>query len=462
MKHIHKYLIKSFLKPFALTFTLAMIVLMLNFLWLYIDEMVGKGLGAQIIGEVFLLLSAQLIPNALILGILLASVMTFGNLSEHNELPAIKSSGISLVKSITPILILVIGLGVVSSAFSNYVIPRTNMDFYTLMRDIRMQKPEIDIEAGKFYDGIEGYSIFVGSKPHGSKTLYDLIIHDHTSRDGNTSITIADSAVMRFTAEGERLVLTLFNGKSWTEELSENKRIQDSKPFRRAEFLTQQVVFQVPGSSFQRSSDSLNKDYYKMLNMSQLHEKVNGIREEIIWNRKKVGHKLIQSHYLKLENKKLAREDSSYYSMANQALDPDSMIRVLPESRQKEIYKLSHENARIIKGLLTDSQRFGGELGEWANEHRNEWHRILTNGFACVLFLLIGAPLGAYIRQGGFGTPVLVSIIVFIIYFIISMSGEKYARVAEIPSWLGMWGAIIILIPVAVVLMKMSNEDFRL
>ena len=459
MKQLHKYLVASFLRQFLLTFALALIVLMLNFVWLYIDELVGKGLEGPVIFELFSYLIARLIPNALILGILLASVMTYGNLGEHNELTAIKTSGISLNKAIYPILVVVTLLGFFSAGFANYVIPTANMKFFTLMRDIKVQRPEIDIIEDQFYNGIEGYSIYVGDKTKDGTTLYKLMIYDHSSGEGNTSLTLADSAYMRVTEDESRLVLTLFNGTSSSEQLSDDNNLQDSKPFRRDNFFKQEVVYALPGSELERSPDSLFKDHYQMLNIRQLRKNAKDLQDELVWRRNKVGHELIENHYLQLEDKKKAREDSLYYDIPGKIAEPDYLIRHEPESEQREIYRQALDFARSVQTKLTDSNDTMVIRKQWANMYLNQWNRILVDAFGCIVFLLIGAPLGAYIKKGGLGSPVLVSIVVFILYFIIGMSGEKYARAAVIPSWLGMWSGAIILFPLAVYLIFKSNND---
>ncbi len=455
-------MIKSFLGPFFMAFTIAMIVLMMNFIWLYIDELVGKGLKWIVIIELITYVSARLIPLAVILGILLASIMTFGNLGENNELTALKSSGISLARTMYPVLIFVVLLGVGSLSFSNYVIPVSNMKFFTLMLDIRQQRPEFDIREGQFYNGIEGYSFYIGNRSKDGMTLYDLMIYDHSKNKGNVAVTRADSGYMRITEDKNNLILSLHSGFSYNEQLSDDNNIQENKPLRRDIFSEQQILFELPGSELNRSREDLYKDLYKMLNMRQLKDTANGLYAELLWRRNKVAHELLERDYLRLENKKEVREDSAYYSTADTIINPFEMVSELPVKGQLEVYKQAQNFARSVQSKLSNSVDYMQIRQKWVNMYWNEWNKMLTYAAACLLFFFIGAPLGAIIRKGGLGTPVLISIILFITYYMLSNTGEKYAKADFVPSWLGMWGPTILLLPLGAFLTIKSNQDSKI
>ena len=462
MKRLHIYMIKSFLGPFALTFAIAMIVLILQFVWKWIDELVGKGLDWMVIVELITYVSAKLIPLASILGVLLASIMTFGNLGEHNELTALKSSGISLVRTMLPVFITVVFLGAASIAFSNYVIPVTNMKFFTLLLDIRQQRPEFDIREGTFYNGIQGYSLYIGDRSKDGKILYDLMIYDHSKRKGNVALTRADSGYMRITDDEKHLILNLYSGYSYAEQLSDDNSIQENKPLRRDAFANQQILFNLPGSELNRSREDLYKNHYQMLNMRQLRDTAKGLYGEMLWRRNKVGHELLERDYLRLENKKEVREDSAYYSRPDTIINPVKLVNDLPVDNQLEVYKQAQNFARSVQSKLNNSYDTMKIRKKWVNMYWNEWNRMLTFAVACLLFFFIGAPLGAIIRKGGLGTPVVVSVIFFIAYHILSMAGEKYARAGFVPSWLGMWGSSLLLLPLGFFLTVKSNRDSRI
>ena len=462
MKRLHKYMIKSFLGPFLLTFAIAMIVLILQFVWKWIDELVGKGLDWKIIVELISYVSAKLIPLAMILGILLASIMTFGNLGEHNELTALKSSGISLVRIMLPVFVVVISLGIASFTFSNYLIPVTNMKFFTLLLDIRQQRPEFDIREGQFYNGIEGYSLYIGDRSKDGMTLYNLMIYDHSLNRGNVAVTMADSGYMRITEDKKNLILSLYSGYSYGEQLADDNNLQENKPLRRDAFATQQVLFNLPGSELNRSREDMYKNHYQMLNMRQLRDTARGLHGEMIWRRNKVAHELIERDYLRLENKKEAREDSSYYSPADSIVDPYQLAASLPPENQREVYNQAQNFARSVQSKLNNSYDTMLIRKKWVNMYWNEWNRVLTFAAACLLFFFIGAPLGAIIRKGGLGTPVVVSVLFFIAYHIISLAGEKYARAGFVPSWAGMWGSTLLLLPLGFFLTIKSNRDSKI
>jgi len=412
-----------------------MIVLILQFVWKWIDELVGKGLEWSVIVELIMYVSAKLIPMALILGILLASIMTFGNLGEHNELTALKSSGISLVKAMFPVFFVVLFISAGSFTFSNYIIPVTNMKFYTLLLDIRQQRPEFDIREGQFYNGLEGYSLYIGDRSKDGKTLYNIMIYDHSKKKGNVALTRADSGYMRITEDEKNLILTLFNGYSYGEQLSDDNNIQENRPLRRDMFASQQVLFNLPGTELNRSREDLYKTHYQMLNMQQLRDTAGGLYGELIWRRNKVGHELIEQQYLRLEDKKQARENPEYYPVPLEISEPDSLITAMPVNDQLEVYKLALNFARSVQSKLSDSYNTMIIRKKWVNMYLNEWNRMLINAAACILFFLIGAPLGAIIRRGGLGTPVVVSVIFYIAYHILTLAGEKYARAGFLPSW---------------------------
>jgi len=455
-------MIKSFIGPFLLTFAIAMIVLILQFVWKWIDELVGKGLDWMIILELITYVSAKLIPLALILGILLASIMTFGNLGEHNELTAIKSSGISLKKMMYPVLILVMMVGAASYSFSNYIIPVTNMKFFTLLLDIRQQRPEFDIMEGQFYNGIEGYSLYIGDRSKDGMTLYDIMIYDHSLNKGNVAVTVADSGFMRITEDERNLILSLYSGYSYGEQLSDESAIQENKPFRWDAFENQRVLFNLPGSELNRTREDLYKNHYQMLNMGQLRDTANGLYGELIWRRNKVGHELLEQYYLKLENKKEYRNDSAYYAIADTIVYPDSLIQKLEIQDQREVYTQASNLARSVQQKLSNSQETLIIRKKWVNMYRNEWNRMLTYATACLLFFFIGAPLGAIIRKGGLGTPVVISVLFFIVWHILSLAGEKYARAGFVPSWAGMWASTVILLPLGFFLISKSNRDSKI
>lgn len=458
MKRMHKYMIRSFIGPFLLTFVIAMIVLLLQFVWKWIDELVGKGLEWKVIVELLIYTSMRLVPLALILGVLLASIMSFGNLGEHNELTSMKASGISLVRSMFPPLILVIMLSGGAFAFSNYLVPVTNLKFFTLLLDIRHQRPEFIIKEGEFYNGLEGISLKIGSRSKDGNTLHNLMIYDHSLKQGNVAVTVADSGYMKITEDKRNLILTLYDGFSYAEQLEDGKKLTKTKALRRDQFSMQEVLFRLPDTELNRSREDMYRDHYNMLNMSQLADTAKALADEMKWRKKQVAEGLLARELMRFERKSEVKGNPDYYpdSLAHRA---DTLINLLDLSEQQQAITQAMAFARIVRSNITTSKENSRLRMHWINRHWIEWHRKLTLSFACILFFLIGAPLGAIIRKGGLGTPVVVSIVFFITWHIITLAGEKYARGGIVPVWEGMWGSSMILLPLGILLTYKSARD---
>ncbi len=461
MKRLYRYMIASFTGPFVMTFFIAMIVLILNFVWKWVDELVGKGLSWGIVTELLFYVSIRLIPMALILGVLLASIMAFGKLGEHSELSALKASGISLTRIMYPVIWLVVFMMIGAFFFSNYVVPRTNLKFYTLLLDIRHQRPELDIREGQFYNGIEGYSLMIGDRSRDGRMLYDLMVYDHTARSGNTAVTIADSGQMVITQDSKHLLLTLYNGSSYAELLGENNRVQKNRPFRRDRFEMQQFLFNLPGSEFERTDQELYKDNYLMKNMKQLTEDIRGLTAEREDKLRQVGANIQMTQLFRFEDKKEVKDSltSEQDSLAMIRTNIDSIFSGYPLFKKTQVIEYAVNLARTTQNTINSHAEEYRIRSRWINWHKVEWQRKMTQSFACLIFLLIGAPLGAIIRKGGLGTPVVVSVIFYIFYHIISLAGEKYAKAGVLPVWIGMWGSSILLLPVGIYLTIKSTRD---
>jgi len=444
-----------------MTFCLAMIVLILQFVWKYIDELVGKGLSSSVVSELLLYVSAGLIPMALILAVLLSSLMTFGNLGEHSELNALKSSGISLTRIMAPLFFLAIFITTGAFLFSNYIIPKTNMKFFTLLLDIRQQRPEFLIKEGQFYNGLEGYSLKIGSRSKNSRMLYDLMIYDHTAKIGNVSVTLADSGYMVQTEDKRNLMLTLYNGYGYAEQLDDNLRMKKSRPLRRDKFGMQQFLFTLPSNELNRTNEDLFKDNYKRKTMGELSKYVVELKVAMVNKREKVSRDLLQTQYFKLFDKKdtLTPLSEHQQKLATLRIDVQNIYDSMAPAERSKVIEQALGQARVARSMVkTASEVYKGDQ-TWMFRYQIEWHRKITLSLACLIFFLIGAPLGAIIRKGGLGTPVVVSTLFFIFYHIISLAGEKYARAGIMPVWLGMWGSTITLLAIGIYLTIKSTRD---
>ncbi len=273
MKKLHKLVIKSFIGPLILTFFFVVFILLMQFLWKYIDDLIGKGLEMSVISEFLIYTSASLVPLAMPLAVLLASLMTFGNLAENLELLAFKSSGISLIRIMAPVMVISATISIGAFMFANYVMPVTNLKMRSLLYDIQQQRPELTIKPGVFDNTLEGYSIRIGSRDSKTSLLKDILIFDHTKKQGNIRVTIADSGYMKMSADEKHLLLTLYNGRTYEEmqKLKQEKKNVKSYPHQRDQFEHQEMIIEMTGFGLNRSDENLFRNAYSMLNIDQLH-----------------------------------------------------------------------------------------------------------------------------------------------------------------------------------------------
>jgi len=517
VKRLHIFILKSYLGPLVLTFFISLFILLMQFLWKYIDDLAGKGLEWTVILELVIYASARLVPMALPLAILLSSIMTFGNFGENFELTAIKSAGISLQRFMSPLIYLIIIISIGAFFYSNHIIPYTNLKTVALIYDVKNQKPELQIKAGMFYNGIDGYSIKIGKKHHKTNLLEDIMIYDHTNNKENVQVTVADSGYMRMTPDERNLILTLYNGYSY-EEVEENKRRKKEKkyPHQRHEFEKQIATIDLSGFNFERSDEDLWKNNFQMLSLDQLefaedsltnqhneqiynftkqlnrsyyfknedlftkdlkrYNKSKGIQSKKIKNDLRSNPKKQISEHRQLPGKKSNKSvdslndkltsDSTKQSIVQDSLvqqnpvfRPDSLYKSITINQKKEAIANALNYARATQNQITNNKKQFDYKAEHVRRHKIEWHRKFTLSFACLVFFFIGAPFGAIIRKGGFGTPVVASILLFILYYMLSISGEKFVRQGVLPAYIGMWISSFILGPLGIFLTYKATTD---
>ncbi|NOR76464.1 MAG: LptF/LptG family permease [Draconibacterium sp.] len=463
MKRLHWYVIKSFLGPFFMTFIIVVFVLLLQFLWKYVDDLVGKGLDVKVLGEMLFYASFGLLPFAFPLAMLLASIMTFGALGENYELVAMKSSGISLFRIMKPLIVIAVIVTAIAFYFSNNVLPYTNLKFTTLMYSVKKQRPELILQEGVFTNEIDGYNIKVGRKSHKTNMLYDLLIYDHTRSMTNESVTVADSGYLRMTDDKRYMVLNLFNGINYSEEKTKNRQEREKHPFRRDKFEEQIIRIRVRDFEFDRRDDDIFKNSYRMLNISQLVTMKDSL--DIEYN-KRLRHSMLQISINSSLSKKVfnltAPHDSlkrdieievdSIFNFEEYFTNIDKWVKAEITQQALERARSNMQNLNLYQGQLYEKKKY-------INKHDMERHRKFTLSIAVLIFFIIGAPLGAIIRKGGLGMPVVVSILLFIAYYIISMTGEKSAREEVWQMFSGMWFSSFVFFPVGVWLSYKAGTD---
>jgi len=470
VKKLHLLVIKSFIGPLVLTFFFVIFVLLMQFLWKYIDDLIGKGLEWGVISEFLLYTSASLVPLAMPLAVLLASLMTFGNLAENLELLAFKSSGISLIRIMAPVMVISALISLGAFLFANNVMPVTNLKMRSLLYDIQQQRPELTIKPGVFDNTLEGYSIRIGDRDSKTSLLKNILIFDHTQKQGNTRVTVADSGYMRMSADEKHLLLTLYHGYSYFELQKEKKEDRHIKsyPMRRDKFEHQEMIIEMVGFGLNRTDENLFRNSYSMLNLTQLRHFDDSLAEEITDIQKKFertieANLIDRPKSLMVKREFLNRDTTATWNEADRIIEyvnVDSAFSELNQLERRRAITYAINAARTNKSVI--SSNVGTHEWKWARLRRYqiEIHRKFTLSILCLIFFFIGAPLGAIIRKGGLGMPVIVSVLLFLIYYIISMIGEKFVRESIIPSFVGMWISTAILVPVSIWLtIKAANDS---
>ncbi len=458
MKKLHKLVIKSYLGPFVITFFLALFVILMQFLWKYIDDLVGKGLQWYIIAELMFYASATFVPLALPLAVLLSSLMTFGNMGERYELVAARAAGISLRKVLQPLFVTSIIICIAAFYFSNNILPVANLKWGALLWDVREHKPALNIKEGIYYKGIDNYVIKVGKKENDGRTIRDIMVYNNSDRQGNTDLTIARTGRMELTPDKRFLVFTLYDGYNYNEDMKDRKN-RITRPFRRTYFKEQYQRFDLSSFAMVRTDEDFFKDNYKMLNLKQLNVAVDSLMKDLNKKNEEDAKNIINNYYY------------FAYIYANDSIKKDTVPQDTNKFLQKNYIDNFGKNERgsIIQTAIDIARNTKRQVEfadddisyrkEMINRHEIEWNRKFSLSFACLVLFLIGAPLGAIIRKGGLGLPLVVSIGLFIMFHIISITGEKFATEGILIPYQGMWLASSILFPVGIFLMLKATTD---
>ncbi len=572
MKKLDKLVLKSFLGPFILTFIVVVFILLLQYMLKYFDDLVGKGLGFEVFAELMTSFSIVMTPNALPLAILLSSLMTFGNLGEHFELTAIKSAGISLLRTMAPIFYFTIFLTVFAFFSNNNIVPKAALNAYSLMYDVRQQKPSLSIKEGAFYNGIQNFTIRVNEKDPKGDTMKDLMIYDHTKRRGNVEIIMADSGRMYSFMNDRYLVMELYDGHRYqqsdkTPQKSYSKK--DIEPYIRTKFSQTKMIFSLEDFDLKKTKKELFANNRLMKNIQQLNVDIDSMDFEV----EEVKYKLFknaQNYYnyhldekivvpekyeivgIKLDSIRKIRDsiqavkDGLYEerytaereleksrkaaekkkkttpakeTVAVKSVPASKSVKKLdknvtpifknpqnqkkkkpttvagknkktdkskPEEEDKKEPVLTMEEAlnkvdstmalekntkKVMASALTKARQMKNQmvtqdanttnLVNEARKYKIEKNKKIALALACLSMFLIGAPLGAIIKKGGLGVPVIISIIFFITFYVINITGEKLAKQGIIEPWIGAWAANFVLFPIGLFFLRQARIDAR-
>lgn len=453
MKKLDLFILKSYIGPLVLTFFIALFILVMQFLWKYVDDLVGKGLEWYVIAELLFYASSTFVPLALPLAILLSSLMTFGNFGENYELVAMKAAGISLRRIMQPLIILSVLISGLAFLFSNNVLPIANLKFHSLLYDVRQQKLALNIKEGIFYNGIDGFTIRINDKDDDENIIRDVMIYDHTDRMGNIKLTTAQWGKMELAPDRSTLVFHLYDGYNY-EDIVNRRNYKISRPFQRSHFAEQTRRFSGLDFAMNRTDESLFKNNYQMMNLEQLERSRDSLNSDLSLRKEKLRES-IDNRFV------FYHQADSVIKSQESTVDTDTVFRFADIEHNIRMRAVDDalQTARSIKNNIDFSQRDFNERGERIRKHKIEWHRKFTLSIACFILFFIGAPLGAIIRKGGLGMPVVVSIVFFVIYHIISITGEKYARAGVLEPQVAMWLASAILLPLGVILTYKATTD---
>lgn len=549
MKKLDKLILSSFIGPFILTFLVVVFILLTQHMLKYFDDIIGKGLGLEVISQLLFYFAIFMTPIALPLAVLLSSLIAFGNLGEHFELTAIKSAGISLVRTIFPIFFFVLLLTVGAFYVNNNLVPKAALEAYSLLYDIKQKKPALDLREGSFYDGIPDMSIKVNKKFPDGITIKDIIIYDHRKHDGNRDVTNADSGKMYTIMDERYLKLELFNGFNYREgassdqEMAGRKKSGQSETLSRTEFTKTQVVFDLSSFNLERTDKKWFQGNRIMRNLSELDSDIDSIDHERMQARlthytldppyfsyyhakdtlilpnelylfklssdssnvnttglkepakaketsdslpTKIDSAMVISQKSKMINEKFnptQRASAKRKSETKKQILPEK-VKVAPEKgpnvvltdsavtakldsifklpSNSKMYEAAANKARSSKSQFMSITSSLEDYKTDQNVFRIQWHKILASSCACIAMFLIGAPLGAIIKKGGLGVPFLVSILFFIVYYLLTMTGEKWAKQSIISPVVGVWAADVLLLAIGLIFLRQARLDARL
>ncbi|MDL5050818.1 LptF/LptG family permease [Oscillatoria amoena NRMC-F 0135] len=545
MKKLDKLILTSFVGPFTITFLVVVFILLTQHMLKYFDDIIGKGLGWDVIGQLLFYFGVFMTPVAMPLAVLLSSLITFGNLGEHFELTAVKSAGISLLRAIQPIFFFVLLLTLIAFYVNNNLVPKAALEAYSLLYDIKQKKPALDLREGTFYNGIPDISIKVNKRYPDGITIKDILIYDHRKRDGNKEVTIADSGRM-YTILNERyLTLELYNGYNYSEgsntgqELAGKTRKYKTETFSRSKFSKTQVVFDLSSFNLNRTDKKWFQGNRIMRNLSELNRDIDSVNREILTQRiqyyngrnnffvqiergeeinlpaelqqlqfandfstqgvpvvkdapavsasgsdSSIAEKRLRREtaisdkvrptrrgFLKGPGDSVTREHAlEQIQERSEGIEPSAseteimtqLDQVLEMPTDAQIINLAASRARMIKSEISNAINTEEVYMTERRVFEIQWHKIIANSMACIAMFLIGAPLGAIIKKGGLGVPFLVSILFFIIYYLLTMAGEKWAKqgIVEVPA--GVWAADIILLLIGLIFLRQARLDARL
>ena len=457
IKKLDIFIAKQFGMLFVGTFFICQFVLMMQFLWRYVDELIGKGLSMEVLAQFFWYMSLMLVPQALPLAILLSSLITFGNLGESSELTAIKAAGISLMQAFRSLIVITLIISGVSFYFQNVVGPNANMQFAQLLMSMKQKSPELEIPEGVFYDGIPNCNLYVQKKNVETGKLYGIMIYRMTNSFEDAAIILADSGMLQSTAEKKHLVLTLHSGEWFENMKSSDVTGSANVPYRRETFTSKRIVLDFDNDFNLADASSLSNNA-KAKSLSQIFHDMDSIRADY----DSIGRSFYcDAMMLQFGMKPISRKDSlqAQKLVAEGKVDAAKSFEKLPADKKLEIVNRAISTVQNNVGDLEFKAMVTKDGDKLLRQHSIEAINKFTLALSCLIFFFIGAPLGAIIRKGGLGVPVIISVLVFIVYYIFDNTGYRMARGGMWAVWFGKSIAVAVLTPLAVFFTYKANCD---
>jgi lipopolysaccharide export system permease protein len=454
-KRLDIFILKSFLLLFVAAFAICLFVLLMNVLWRYAEDIVGKGLDFAFLAKFFWEFALTLVPQALPLAVLMASLITFGNFGERLELLAMKTSGIPLLRIMRPVMIFSIFLAGVSFYFQNVTVPRAAQNLYSIIFSIDEKSPELEIPEGVFYSQIKGYNMYVKHKNFDTGFMYDVTIYDFSEGYDKMNVIVSDSANMETTADKQHIYLHLYSGEQFGQD---NDVESKGKPYRREGFREKHILLEF-NSDMKEAPDGLVSSQAMSKNMNQIKHTIDSLSS----NQDSIGRGNLSDYRLTALNTfRMSKSDSAAFEkLSSKIINADSVYVVSSRNKQVEIKnnmrsKIQNQTSELA--IKSTNMYYGDRT---IRKHWIEWMKKITNSLSILIFFFIGAPLGAIIRKGGLGVPVIVSVFTFILFYLTSVSGEKMYREGEW-SIVGCWFSVMVLSPLSVFFTVKANSDSTL
>ncbi len=456
IKKLDIFILKSFLVLFAGTFFICLFIFMMQFLWRYVDELVGKGLEVGILAQFFFYSALTLIPLSLPLAILLAALMTFGNFGERYELLSMKAAGIPLLRIMRPLIILCVFISGMSFYFQNVVAPKAQMKLWTLLVSMKQTSPELDIPEGVFYSEISGYNIYVKKKDRDTGVMQDLLIYNFSDGFENARVIWASEGKMEMTSDKKHLYLHLYNGEQF-ENLKSQTISSKNVPYRRETFREKHIIIEFDGG-FSMVDGGFLSERSDSKNMAEISHSIDSLS----FRADSIGRSMFNEIKLSIYSPQSLSKTDSIKVVKKELpsiINGDSVFNTYTLAEKEEALANAYNQTNKLASDWGVKSIQVTDTDKNILRHKTDWHKKITLSLSCLMFFFIGAPLGAIIRKGGIGLPVVISVVIFVLYYIIDSGSTRVARSGEMNIVLGVWMSTLVLMPIGIFFTYKSNKD---